>query len=337
VRVRYAHLRRLTDAGGLYEHAQGCQPRRSGGYCLDDVARALVVVCREQEQAEAVADLRVQYLAFTLAADAGEGAVHNRRSAERRWVDAPSLEDCWGRAVWGLGTAAARAAEPEVRALALAGFERVARRRSPWPRALAFAALGAAEVLTSDPAHAGARALLTAAASGVRASAATPRDVAWPWPEARLAYANAALPEALVAAGHGLGRPELTAEGLDLLDWLLAVQTREGHLSVVPAGGRGRHDPVPGFDQQPIEVAALADACARAHAVTGQPRWLDGLQLCADWFAGANDAGLAVCDPLTGGGYDGLEPAGRNENQGAESTLALLSTMQQAGRLVRSG
>ena len=35
-------------------------------------------------------------------------------------------------------------------------------------------------------------------------------------------------------------------------------------------------------------------------------------------------------DPVSGGGYDGLESTGRNENQGAESTLALLATLQQA-------
>jgi hypothetical protein len=38
-------------------------------------------------------------------------------------------------------------------------------------------------------------------------------------------------------------------------------------------------------------------------------------------------------DPVTGGGYDGLTAAGRNTNQGAESTLALLSTLQQDRRL----
>ena len=37
-------------------------------------------------------------------------------------------------------------------------------------------------------------------------------------------------------------------------------------------------------------------------------------------------------DPVSGGGFDGLERFGRNENQGAESTLALLSTLQQARR-----
>ena len=38
-------------------------------------------------------------------------------------------------------------------------------------------------------------------------------------------------------------------------------------------------------------------------------------------------------DPQTGGGYDGLERHGRNLNQGAESTLAMLATAQQARRI----
>jgi len=35
-------------------------------------------------------------------------------------------------------------------------------------------------------------------------------------------------------------------------------------------------------------------------------------------------------DPETGGAFDGLEFDGANLNQGTESTLALLSTMQHA-------
>jgi hypothetical protein len=46
-------------------------------------------------------------------------------------------------------------------------------------------------------------------------------------------------------------------------------------------------------------------------------------------------------DPEPGAGFDGLEADGRNQNRGAESTLAALSTYQQARRagvleLVRS-
>jgi hypothetical protein len=37
-----------------------------------------------------------------------------------------------------------------------------------------------------------------------------------------------------------------------------------------------------------------------------------------------------MCDPVTGGGFDGLERHGASVNQGAESTLAWLSTLQIA-------
>jgi hypothetical protein len=47
-----------------------------------------------------------------------------------------------------------------------------------------------------------------------------------------------------------------------------------------------------------------------------------------EWFLGANDLGVTMWDPRTGGGFDGLCPDGPNANQGAESTLALLSTLQ---------
>jgi len=325
----YAHLRRLTDAGGLYEHAEGSVPRRAHGYCVDDVARALVVVCREVEVA-GLGDLREQYLTFVLAAQEPDGRFHNRRRTDLSWPDTAGVEDCWGRALWGLGTAAARA--PHLRERALRGFERGVALRSPYPHAMAFAALGAAEVLAVLPDHAGARALIASVPAVVGRSGPDPR---WPWPEPRLRYANAVLPEALLAAGVALDAPALVEDGVGLLGWLLDRQTRDGHLSVVPAGGHGPGETGPGFDQQPIEVAALADACAAAEAIEGPSRWAAGVAMAAAWFLGDNDVGIPMHDPASGGGFDGLERAGRNENRGAESTLALLSTLQQARRAAR--
>jgi hypothetical protein len=75
------------------------------------------------------------------------------------------------------------------------------------------------------------------------------------------------------------------------------------------------------------------DACARAASVDGSPQWLDGVRMAAAWFDGANDVGVPMWDSHTSGGYDGLMAHGVNLNQGAESTLALLSTFQQAERL----
>jgi len=192
---------------------------------------------------------------------------------------------------------------------------------------MAFAALGAAEVLSIDPGNMSARSLLSDASDAMIGPSP---HVAWAWPEPRLTYANATLPEAMIAAGIALERPVLLRQGLDLLTWLLERETQHGHLSVTPVGGSGPDDDGPAFDQQPIEVAALADACARAETVDGDRRWVNGIIAAADWFLGHNDSGVVMWDPKTGGAFDGLEKDGANLNQGTESALALLSTLQHA-------
>lgn len=326
----FRHLRTLTDDGGLYEHAELAVPRPEHGYCVDDVARALVVCCRSTGQGGVQADLVEHYLGFVLAAQRPGGAVVNRRGADLAWNGEASFDDCWGRALWGLGAVVAAPVPGELRERALAGFEGGAAGSSPWLRASVFAGLGAAYVLTVRPGHVDARRVLADAAARIGPTGADP---AWPWPEPRLAYANGALPEVLLAAGQHLGQPESTARGLALLEWLLGMETGDGHLSLTPVGGRAADGLQVRGDQQPIEAAALADACARAFAMTGDPQWAQAVALCASWFFGANDAGVSLYDAVSGGGCDGLEAAGRNDNQGAESTIALISTLQQARRL----
>jgi hypothetical protein len=186
-------------------------------------------------------------------------------------------------------------------------------------------------VLRAVPGHALAAGLLADVTGYVGGPGRNPD---WPWPEARLFYANAVLPEALIAAGELLGDRTAGDDGLRLLTWLLAVESRDGHLSPTPAGGWGAGEPRPAFDQQPIEVAALADACARAFRVTGDRAWLTGVRRAVGWFEGDNDGRVPMCDPDTGGGHDGLERGGRNGNQGAESTLALISTLQHGRALL---
>ena len=324
---RFDHLIVMSDRWGTFEHAALSRPRVEHGYCTDDMARVLVVAIREARPSPDVRWLTDLSLRFLRDAQGLDGDYRNRRNSRGRWTDRPTVEDCWGRSVWALGTAAAHADRPWTRQIATIEFERAARRRSPWPRAMAYAAIGAAEVLGVMPEHREARALLAAAADALpRGSGA-----AWPWPEARLTYANAVLPEAMIAAGSALARPELLQRGLDLLGWLVDHETNAGHFSPTPAGGDGPGADRPAFDQQPIEVAALAEACARAAAADpGDHRWPDGIADAAAWFAGDNDADSAMFDPDTGGGYDGLHADGPNRNQGAESTLALLSTQQHA-------
>jgi len=323
----FAHLARLTDDTGLFEHARHAVARREHGYCTDDVARGLVVTSREPAPAPKVLRLAEGYLTFLTHAQDDSGAFHNRLGFDRRWADQPGLGDWWGRALWGLGTAAARSPAGWIREEALVAFTLGATRRSQAPHAMAFAGLGAAEVLRDDPGNASATALLDDAATAVGWPAS---DSQWSWPEPRLTYASAALAEVVIAAGHLRGDVARTAAGLRMLTWLRDSQLVDGRLSVPPAGGWHRDSPRQRYDQQPIEVAALADAFATAAETTGDGTWRDGIRQAVGWFLGDNDAGAVMWDRATGGGYDGLTPLGANLNQGAESTLALISTLQHA-------
>jgi hypothetical protein len=326
----FEHVLAMSDDVGLFEHAEYAEPRRSHGYCTDDVARLVVVLARQPWPDRATTELGRTPFRLQAGAPGVDGTVRNRRSAGGRWHGRRGVEDCWGRSVWAFGTTAGRAPEAWMRQSGLAHFEHGVEQRSPWPRAMAFAALGAAEVVAVAPGHDRARRLL---ADAVVAIGPLGRGVDWPWPEARLGYANAALPEALLAAGALLDRPRVVEDGLTLLRWLLERETVGTHLSPTPVGGAGPADRPPAFDQQPIEVAAMADACARAFLLTGDAEWRRGVERAVEWFGGANDAGAVMWDPRTGGGYDGLQANGPNLNQGAESTLALISTLQVGRRL----
>ena len=174
--IVFTHLARLTDATGLFEHAEGTEPRIEHGYCVDDVARALVVTARQPEPGPQVEALTRTYLTFLVAAQHASGRFHNRRTAAGVWADQPALGDWWGRALWGLGTAAARL--PAHADEALGRFAAGADHRAPWSRAMCFAALGAAEVLSVDPRHTRPPELLLARCRAVCRAHATGRAVA---------------------------------------------------------------------------------------------------------------------------------------------------------------
>ncbi len=330
----FGHVVSLSDEIGIFEHADHAEPRREHGYCTDDVARLLIVAVREPARSQVVRELSRTAFRFLAESQSTTGRTRNRRAANGRWRGRHGVEDCWGRSMWAFGTAARRAPEDWMLASAMSHFNHGAKQRSPHRRAMAFAALGAAEVVEYDDRHQRARDLL---ADAIRSIGPVSTESNWPWPEPRLSYANAALPEALIAAGQALDRADVIDDGLTLLRWLLDRETVGDHLSPTPVGGAGRVDGPNRFDQQPIEVAAMADACARAHAVTGDDDWRRGVDLAIDWFAGNNDVGAVMWDTETNGGYDGLTPTGPNLNQGAESTLALISTLQHAPRPAGTG
>lgn len=293
------------------------------------------MACREPSPPQELIVLGRRYLYFLAQAQEPGGKFRNHLGYDRQWHGGPGTGDGWGCALWALGTAAARGPTAGIREESYRRFCLGARVSSTSAHAMAFAALGAAEILESHPGHHAALALVYRARVAIGEPAA---DAGWPWPASRLSYANAAIAEAVIVSGHYLGEDRLLRDGLRMLKWLLATQTRDGHLSVASQQGRspGEAGRRPASDQRPAEVAALADACMRAATVTGDDEWLAGVRMSVAWFLGDNDAGVPLLDGQTGGCSDSLTTAGRSRNQGAASTLAMIAVLQHGRYMARS-
>lgn len=312
-RLPLAHLRRLTGAHGLFEHARGDTPRLEHGYTVDDNARAVVLL---STAAMTRIDEYSLYLQFVLDSRSDLGW-RNRMSAEGVWTDVAGPDDTTGRAFWALGTALAAGRDDQ---RIIEGLESLSNFRSSHLRASCYALLGAAATLRSGV-------MVDTMADFVASTLSRiPGAISrhWPWPEARLTYANARVPQALIEAGDAIGDAYAIVRGLVLLDWLVETETGVNGFSFTPVTGRGPGEKGPAFDQQPVEAWAMADACAAAGAVTGHPRWRHAVIEAGAWFYGRNDVGADLFDPVTGAGFDGLHRDGVNQNRGAESTLSAL-------------
>ncbi|MGF1616207.1 MAG: glycosyltransferase [Acidimicrobiia bacterium] len=296
--------------------------------CTDDNARALILLLHAPDPSAELRRMMKVYMRFVEDAALPGGGFRNRRNASGHWTDRIGSDDSQGRAIWALGNVVSQARDPALQRAAIDLFDRQ-RFQSPSPRANAFALLGAVEVLSAIPEHPHASRLIRNWAGHIVVRS----DTGWPWPETRLAYDNARFAEALIAAGTALDNGSMTSDGLRLLEWLVDVETSDGHFSFAPVGGWAPGEPRPGFDQQPVEAAAFADASARAWMASGDERWRGVVAMAARWFLGDNDLGVPIYDDATGASYDGLTPGGPNLNRGAESTISGLSTMQTAALL----
>ena len=309
---RLDHLLTLTGPFGLYEHALLRRPRIGHGYTTDDNGRALVVLSRIGGD---VMKLVAPYRRYVLAAFTPVG-FRNRLSASGQWLDRVGSEDAQGRALWGL----AHIASDDDEALgAISGWKSL---RTLHPRANAYAVLAMCELARRHPDYPDLDRALEAFSS--RLPRPNPQRE-WTWPEPRLTYDNARIPQALIEAGILIGDSTMLDDGLDLLEWLIATETGHRGFSFTPVGGRGPITSKPAFDQQPIEAWGMADACLSASRI--DPRFAPAFTSAVEWFLGRNDTGTLMYEAETGACYDGLTWDGVNLNCGAESTLSALGAL----------
>jgi glycosyltransferase involved in cell wall biosynthesis len=324
--VSLAALARMSDDVGILQHAVHSIPDRNHGYCIDDNARALMVVVRRDD--EMSAKFAPIFAAFIQHGWNRElRRFRNFMSYDRQWLEPYGSDDSNGRTLWALGMAATRSSLPAIRDWALQLFEETAvfSDQLTAPRAKAFAALGGLELLQKRPKHDLARWLIGQSTSQLMCLHSRFARDGWEWFEPELAYDNARLSEVLIRGGMALGEEALIERGVATFDWLTAHQTSpRGIFRPVGCHGFCRPYALPlAFDQQPVEAAATVDAAASAFGATGDAKWQRTANQAFAWFFGDNDAGVPLADARDGSCFDGLMATGINRNQGAESILSL--------------
>ena len=332
--INLSHLKTMTDDTGLLQHAKYMTPNFHHGYCVDDNARGLIAITKyySLRKDKGVLPLIQKYLAFLYYAfNSDNGRFRNFMSYDRRWLELSGSEDSHARALWGLGVTVREAPDSSIRNMAMRLFleSLPVVEHFTSPRAWGYMVLGLQAYLSVYEGDISARKIRDDSAKKIYELFKNNVSDDWHWCEGKATYANAVLANALIVAGKGMSDQEIFETGIKALKWLLKVQTAsDGHVSVIGNNGWLNKDGKRSmFDQQPIEVKGLINACLDAYVETGDKKWFEESERCLSWFLGHNDLQLPICDYKTGGCGDGLESQGVNGNQGAESTLSWIISL----------
>ena len=340
-KVKLAGIASITDDVGIMQHCGMGIPDRRHGYCVDDNARALMLVSAtragDPTERERLARIYASFVEHSWNDETGH--FRNFMGYDRRWLEKLGSEDSNGRTLWALGVTAQCAAQKYMRDWASKLFDKalplVEALRAP--RANAFAVLGMTAVLEAAPDHEDCRRFTRDSLALFKALMAQAHRPNWSWFEIMLAYDNARLPQAMIEGGRILDDEEAITLGLSTLRWLLDVQRAPvGHFRPVgtESFGKAYAEPEP-FDQQPLEAAATVDACLSAWRVDPDPCWIEAAHKAYDWFRGDNDLALSLTTEDGTICRDGLTPRGVNLNTGAESVLAFQMARHAMSELAR--
>ncbi len=323
------HVKRLTDDTGIIQHAKFGIPNLKEGYCLDDNARALLMVTMayKQKKHPLTLELMPVYLSYIHYMQHENGTFRNFLSFNRNFLDEVGSEDSFGRAMWALGYLLGNAPNDayfqsarEIFMRAVPNFTRLQSIRG-----VANSMIGLSYYLRTNPGDLGMSEELRKLAGTLVKHYACHYEPGWKWFEPSLTYDNAVLPLSLLHAGSVLKDEGLLKVALESMHFLSALTLQNGYLSVI--GNENwytRNGKQSTFAQQPIDAMGMVLLFQEAYALTKDKVSLDNLYTSFMWFLGENDLRISLYDYETKGCCDGLESYGVNRNQGAESTLAYL-------------
>ena len=324
-----AHIKRLTDDTGIIQHANFGIPNLKEGYCLDDNARALLMVLMayRQKKDSLALDLSPIYLSYINYMQNKDGTFRNFLSFSRDFLDEVGSEDSFGRTIWALGYLLGNAPNDayyqtgrSVFFNASPNFEKLQS-----IRAIANTLVGISHYLKSNPSDDSMMERLRSLSYKLIRHYEENSTIGWKWFEPLLAYDNGMLPLALLHSAEILKDSKITEIALETMNFLTEITLKDGYFSAIgnqkwyKKGGERSI-----FAQQPVDALAMVLMYHQAFHLTRDKEYLTKLFSCFMWFLGENDLRMNLFDFETKGCCDGFESYGVNRNQGAESSLAYL-------------
>jgi hypothetical protein len=325
--LNFDHINNLTDNTGIIQHALFALPNRKEGYCIDDNARALLLMVwasKDKKNKTAIQLLPV-YLSFIHYMQTSNGFFRNFMQYDKAVNEKRGSEDSFGRTILALGflvnegtsTLLVRTAA-EIFAKA---YPHIAHLTSI--RGMANAIIGLCQFVKYNYPDDLKVNLVVEMANKMTDLFKQNRKPGWQWFEPVLTYDNAMLPLALLNAYEITQDENYLSVAFESMQFLESKVYHSGLVRPIGNDGWCSSDGAYAqFDQQGIDVMAMILYYQQAFRLTRENEYLDKMYQSYQWFTGLNDVGQTLYDHTTGGCADGLHKEGINCNQGAESTLA---------------
>lgn len=323
------HINRLTDDTGIIQHANFGIPNLKEGYCLDDNARALLMVLMAYRRKKDIRALELSaiYLSYIHYMQNGDGTFRNFLSFSRNFLDEIGSEDSFGRTIWALGYLLGNSPSDAyyqtgklVFFNAAPNFEKLKSIRG-----IANSMIGISYYLKSNLSDDSMTERLRNLANILVNHYEKNQSAGWNWFESLLAYDNGILPLALLHSAEILNDKKIRETAIESMNFLTSHTLKDNCLSVIGNEKWYKKEGVRSvFAQQPIDVMASVLMYQQAFHLTKEKDYFDKLYNSFLWFLGENDLRMSLYDFETNGCCDGLESYGVNRNQGAESSLAYL-------------
>lgn len=324
-----AHVRRMTDWTGIIQHAKYGIPNLKEGYCLDDNARALLMVLMayRQKKDPLALELLPIYLSYIHYMQNKDGTFRNFLSFKREYLDEIGSEDSFGRAVWALGYLLGNSPNDAYyqsgRMIFFEASQNFEKLQSI--RGIANTMIGICYYLMTNKSDESMTEVLRKLAYRIIEHYESESSPDWKWFEPILCYDNAILPLSLFYAYEFIHEEKVLNTALETMNFLISINLKDGYLSLIGnqkwyrKGGERAY-----FAQQPVDTMAMVLMFYQAFIATKDKQYLNQMYTSFMWFLGENDLRMNLYDFETNGCCDGIEEYGINRNQGAESTLAYL-------------